>query len=42
VTGDKVEVISGRDAGKQGTVRAVLRNRNKVIVDGVNLVCQPL
>ena len=37
--GDKVEVVFGTDAGKQGVVRSVLRNRNKVIVEGVNMVC---
>jgi large subunit ribosomal protein L24 len=35
--GDRVEVISGKDLGKQGTVTRVLRERNRVIVDGVNV-----
>ena len=39
MTGDRVEVVGGPEAGKQGTVRAVLRNRNKVLVDGINMVC---
>eukprot|EP00042_Codosiga_hollandica_P017142 m.45939 g.45939 ORF g.45939 m.45939 type:complete len:191 (-) comp47335_c0_seq1:45-617(-) len=34
-TGDKVEVIGGPETGKQGTVVAVLRRRNKLIVEGV-------
>jgi large subunit ribosomal protein L24 len=35
--GDKVQVISGKDLGKQGEVTRVLRERDKVIVDGVNV-----
>ena len=35
--GDKVQVITGKDLGKQGEVTRVLRERNKVIVDGVNV-----
>ncbi len=37
VTGDKVEVISGRDKNKQGEVLKVDRKRNKVWVEGLNL-----
>lgn len=36
--GDKVEVISGPEKGKQGTVLKVLREKNRVIVEGVNVV----
>jgi len=36
--GDKVEVLSGKDRGRQGTVMRVLRSQNRVIVDGVNRV----
>ncbi|OMJ89360.1 hypothetical protein SteCoe_8455 [Stentor coeruleus] len=36
VRGDKVEVISGKDKGKQGTVLMVKRKFNTVIVSGVN------
>jgi large subunit ribosomal protein L24 len=36
--GDKVIVISGKDKGKVGTVKHVLREDDKVIVEGVNLV----
>jgi large subunit ribosomal protein L24 len=36
--GDKVEVISGRDSGKQGLVKKVVRKDNSVIVEGVNIV----
>ena len=37
VIGDKVEVITGRDKGKQGNVVKVFRKTNKVIVGDVNL-----
>ena len=36
--GDTVQVISGKDKGKQGTVSRVMPKSNKVIVDGVNVV----
>ena len=32
---DTVQVIAGRDAGKQGKVLKVLREKNRVIVQGV-------
>lgn len=35
--GDKIQVISGKDLGKQGEVTRVLNDRDKVIVDGVNV-----
>jgi len=35
--GDNVVVIAGNDKGKQGTVRTVLREEDRVIVEGVNL-----
>jgi large subunit ribosomal protein L24 len=35
--GDTVEVIAGKDKGKQGVVMTVLPRENKVIVDGVNV-----
>ena len=35
--GDKVQVITGKDLGKQGEVTRVLRERDKVIVDGINV-----
>ncbi|MFW0871227.1 MAG: 50S ribosomal protein L24 [Patescibacteria group bacterium] len=35
--GDKVMVIAGRDKGKQGVVIKTFRDKNKVIVDGVNI-----
>ena len=35
-TGDKVVVISGKDKGKEGKIIKVLRNENRVVVEGVN------
>jgi large subunit ribosomal protein L24 len=35
---DTVQVIAGRDAGKQGKVLKVLRDKNRVIVQGVGFV----
>jgi len=37
-TGDKVIVIAGSNKGKLGTIKKVLRNENRVIVEGVNIV----
>ena len=36
--GDKVIVIAGSNKGREGTIKKVLRNDNKVIVEGVNFV----
>ena len=36
--GDTVEVIAGKDKGKQGEVLQVLAKQDKVIVEGVNMV----
>jgi large subunit ribosomal protein L24 len=35
---DTVEVLSGDDRGKRGKVLRVLRDKNKLVVQGVNLV----
>ncbi|MFN8039479.1 MAG: 50S ribosomal protein L24 [Acidimicrobiales bacterium] len=35
--GDKVQVLSGKDKGKTGTVSRALPEKDKVIVDGVNV-----
>lgn len=37
-TGDKVEIISGKDKGHQGIVTKVFPKRDRVIVEGANLV----
>src|SRR3546814_14000872 len=36
--GDRVVVITGRDKGKKGEVLRVDRERNRVLVQGVNMV----
>lgn len=36
--GDKVKVLSGKDKGKQGVILAVYPKRDRVLVEGVNLV----
>jgi large subunit ribosomal protein L24 len=35
---DEVIVITGKDKGKRGTVKAVLTGKNKVIVENINMV----
>lgn len=42
LTKDKVIVIAGKDKGKTGEVRRVLKSDNKVIVEGVNKVTKHL
>ncbi len=37
-TGDKVIVITGSNKGKEGIIKKVLREDDKVIVEGVNIV----
>jgi large subunit ribosomal protein L24 len=36
--GDKVQVISGKDKGKQGVILAAFPKENRVLVEGVNVV----
>jgi large subunit ribosomal protein L24 len=36
--GDKVVVISGKDKGKTGKVMRILREEDRVVVEGINLV----
>ena len=36
--GDKVQVITGSNKGKEGKVLKVLRKDNRVVVEGVNIV----
>lgn len=36
--GDLIEVLNGDEAGKTGKVKTVLRNKGKVIIDGLNMV----
>jgi large subunit ribosomal protein L24 len=34
--GDRVVVLSGKDVGKEGEITRVIRERNRVLVSGVN------
>ena len=36
-TGDSVLVIAGKDRGKQGTVIRVLHEKNRLVVEGINM-----
>jgi len=35
---DTVQVIAGKDKGKQGRVLKILRDKDRVLVEGVNIV----
>ena len=37
-TGDKVRVITGKDKGKEGTIKKTFAKENRVIVEGVNTI----
>ena len=37
-TGDKVVVIAGKDKGKEGKIIKTLKDENRVVVEGVNIV----
>lgn len=36
-TGDKVQIITGKEKGKQGTVLKAIPRENRVIVEGLNI-----
>ena len=36
--GDQVEVVSGKDRGKRGRVLRVFRDKNRAIIEGVNMI----
>ncbi|MCP4901620.1 MAG: 50S ribosomal protein L24 [bacterium] len=36
--GDTVEVIAGKDNGKRGRILVVHRDRDRIVVEGVNMV----
>ncbi len=36
--GDKVKVISGKDKGKTGVILSVFPNKERILVEGVNIV----
>ena len=37
-TGDEVVVIAGRDIGKKGNIRKIMKSNNKAVVTGINMV----
>jgi large subunit ribosomal protein L24 len=37
-TGDEVIVITGKDIGKKGNIRKIMKSKNRVIVTGINMV----
>jgi large subunit ribosomal protein L24 len=38
IVGDVVQVIRGNDRGKRGKIKRVIRDRDRVVVEGINLV----
>ena len=36
--GDTVEVVAGKDAGKKGRVLVVDRSRERLVIEGVNMI----
>ena len=36
--GDKVRILAGKDKGKEGKVTVTLKNKDKVVVEGINIV----
>ena len=36
--GDNVAVITGSNKGKEGKVLKVLKNENRIVIDGINIV----
>jgi large subunit ribosomal protein L24 len=36
--GDEVVVIAGKDIGKKGNIRKIMKSNNRVIVSGINMV----
>lgn len=38
--GDKVQVLTGKDKGKVGVISQVLREKQRVVVEGVQLVAR--
>jgi len=37
-TGDRVVVTSGKDKGKMGSIRTVKADKDRVVVEGVNVI----
>lgn len=38
IKGDQVRIIAGKDKGKEGTISKVLKSKNKVIIENLNMV----
>ena len=36
--GDKVRILAGKDRGKEGKVLVTLKKKDKVVVEGINIV----
>lgn len=36
--GDKVKILAGKDKGKEGTVIKTLKDKDKVVVEGINMI----
>ena len=36
--GDMVSIIAGKDLGKEGRILSIDRNKNRVIVEGINIM----
>ena len=36
--GDKVRILAGKDRGKEGKVIITLRKKDKVVVEGINII----
>jgi large subunit ribosomal protein L24 len=36
--GDSVEIIAGKDAGKRGRVLRIDRDRERIVIEGVNMI----
>ena len=36
--GDKVRILAGKDKGKEGKVTVTLKKKDKVVVEGINIV----
>ena len=37
-SGDEVIVVAGKDIGKKGTLREIIKSKNRAIVTGINMV----
>ncbi|EUJ40819.1 50S ribosomal protein L24 [Brochothrix campestris FSL F6-1037] len=36
--GDKVQVLAGKDKGKQGVILSILAKKDRVLVEGINMI----